>query len=228
MEILLEIILRCALGFGTLLFITRMIGNKQLGQMNIFTYISGIAIGAMAGGMVIYHEIEIIESFLGILLWGIFTIVLERIALRSRKIRRVLNGQPVIVISSGRILYDKLKKERLSLDDLSMLLRMNQVFTIEDVDYAILETNGELSILKKATRDTVTKQDMGIPTQPPIHLPIQVIAEGQIITNNLELCGKTQEWLISKINLESNQEIKDILYAELQGNDKLMIQQKNS
>lgn len=226
MEILLEIILRCSLGFGTLLFVTRLIGNKQLGQMNISTYISGIAIGAMAGGMVIYHDIEILESFVGILLWGLFTIIAEYVTLKSIRVRKLLNGQPVVVISNGVILYSALKRERLSLDDLTMLLRTNDIFRISDVDYAILEINGELTVLKKAEKEMVSKADLEIPVPVSLHLPVQVIAEGRILDHNLKLCGRTAQWLQEQIGEDTDRKLEDILYAELLADDQLFLQHR--
>ncbi len=226
MIILGEILLRCALGFGVLLFVTRMVGNKQLGQMNIFTYISGIAIGTMSGGMVVYHEIEILESFLGMLIWGSLTIILEYMTLKSRKIRKMLTGQPVIVVAGGKILYQALKKERLSFDDLMMLLRSNHVYRMADVEYAVLETNGELSILKKAEQESVTRKDLNVSVQKVRHIPIQVVAEGEALEHNLALCGHTKAWVEEQILEQFGMGISSIMYAEIGETDNIYIQEK--
>lgn len=226
METLLEVLFRGSLGFLLLLIITRMIGNKQLGQLTVFTYISGIAIGAMAGGMVLYHDIELYESALGIILWGGLTILLELISLKSPAARKILDGSPVIVINDGQILYPALKKERLNLDDLTMLLRTNQVFSISEVQYAILEANGELSVLKKQQHDLPTRQDLNLTVAAIKYLPSQIIADGHFIQKNLTTSGLSKEQAMNLLKQSGCHDPAEVLYGEITATGSLYIQKR--
>lgn len=116
---------------------------------------------------------------------------------------------------------------RLNIDDLTMLLRTNNVFSITDVDYAILEPNGDLSILKKEENEPVTKKDMNIGLEVVKHIPSEIIADGKIVYKNLKELGKTKEWLNNELKNNAIDNIKDVFYAELQGDERLYIQ-KNS
>lgn len=215
---------RSALGFVTLLFVTRLIGNKQLGQLNIFTYISGIAIGTMAGAMVVYHDIEILESFIGILVWGIFTVLSECGSIKSRLFHRVITGSPIVVISKGRIMSEALKKERLHLEDLMMLLRTNDVFSITEIEYAILEVNGELSVFRKTDKDFPVREDLELSVKRDF--PIQVISDGTILRENMDIVSKTEEWLWQQLEKNNISRLKQVLYAEVINQDELWIQVK--
>lgn len=226
MDVFWTVLGRSALGFGTLIFITRLIGNKQLGQLNIFTYISGIAVGTMAGAMVIYHDIEIVESFLGLLIWGAFTFLLETGCLKSRIFRRVMSGKPMIIVRHGKIDAKALIKERLHLEDLMMMLRSNDVFSITDVDYAILENNGKLSILKKSESELPTREDLGIKVNST--LPLQVVSDGKIVEENLIRYNHDGAWLLEQLSIYHIHSIREVLYAELRENDKLYIQVRDS
>jgi len=222
-----DLLLRVFLGFFVLLILTRLIGKKQLGQLNIFTYITGIAIGNMAGEMILHPEVKIINGILGMTVWTILIFIIEFVGLKSGKVRSVLDGEPTIVIKRGLIQYKELKKMRLNMDDLTMLLRTNKVFSIKDVDYAILEPNGDLSIFKKEEQKELTKKDMNVKLEKISYIPSEVIVDGKIVYKNLKELGKTEEWVNNELNANNVHSIKNVLYAELQSDESLYIQLLN-
>jgi len=219
-----ELLLRIFLGFFVLLILTRLIGKKQLGQLNIFTYITGIAIGNMAGEMILHPEVKIINGIMGMTVWTILIFIVEFVGLKSGKVRSVLDGEPTIVIKKGMIQYKELKKMRLNLDDLTMLLRTNNVFSIKDVDYAILEPNGDLSVLKIEEKQQIAKKDMNIKLEKVMLVPSEIITDGKIVYKNLKELGKTEEWLNKELKANKIYSVKDVIYAELQSDDTLHIQ----
>ncbi len=221
-----DAMLRTFIGFSVLLVLTRLIGKKQLGQLNIFTYITGIAIGSMAGEIILYQEIDLIIGILVLVLWTVFVYIVETISLKSIFARILLDGEPTIVIKKGQINQKALKKQRLNIDDLTMLLRTNQVFSIAEVAYAVLEPNGDLSVLKMPEKEAVTKGDMQLPSQAPIHLPTAVIMDGKIIKGNLKELGLSQSWLHQQLSLQNIHQHQEVLYAEVQPDNSLYIQQK--
>lgn len=211
----LGILIRTAIGFAALLAVVRIIGNKQLGQLNVFTYISGIAIGSMVAEIIIHNDVNLWISMLGVALWAALTVGIEIIGMKSVKARELLDGQPVILIKKGLIMYDALKKERLNIDDLTMMLRTNMIFSVAEVDYAILEPNGDLSVLKKQGKNSVT------------NLPAAVVLDGRIISKNLTELNLTEEWLNNALTGLGVRNKTDILYAEVQWDGRLYVQAKN-
>ena len=221
-----DVILRTALGFVLLIIIVRLLGNKQLGQLNIFTYITGIVIGNMAGEMIAHRDVKIIDGVIGMALWGMLSFFVEVITLKNARARILLDGEPVIVIKNGRIDAQRLKKLRLNIDDLTMMMRTNHVFSVADIDYAVLEPNGELSILKKQRSQTVTKEELSIDYDARRYIPTEIISDGKIVEKNLAEYGLTQPWVMEMLQQQGVYHIHEVLYAELQENGQLYVQKR--
>jgi len=223
---MLDLVLRTMLGFAILLALTRLLGKKQLSQFTIFTYITGIAIGSMAGEFVIHKDVKIVDGLVVMSLWCVMVYIVEFASLKSSKVRVLLDGEPTIVIKKGQINEKALKKQRLNIDDLTMHLRLNKVFSIMDVEYAILEPNGALTVMKKSDKDPVTKEDMCI-TPGPVGLPSEIIVDGKIVEKNLLELGYTREKLDFELRIRDITNVKTVLYAELQQDRSLYIQKKS-
>lgn len=226
MEEYKDLFIRIFSGFIVLFILTRILGKKQIGQFNIFTYITGIAIGNMAGELMIHPDVKIINAIIAMSTWALLIILMEIVSLKSGTIRTILDGQATIVIKKGQIKYKALKKARLNMDDLLMLLRARDIFYIKDVDYAILEPNGELSVLKTPEKQIVLKQDINIKVKPIPHIPTEIIVDGKILDKNLREINKTKEWVYDEVRKNNISNIKKILYAELQEDDTLYINMK--
>jgi uncharacterized membrane protein YcaP (DUF421 family) len=147
--------------------------------------------------------------------------------LKSSKARVFLDGEPTIVIKKGEIMHDKLSSQRLNIDDLTMLLRTNDVFSIKDVDYAILEPNGQLSVLKKQDKEQVTRKDLNLPLNNIINIPTEIIVDGKLVKKNLAETGQTQEWVDVQLKQAGLNSIRQVLYAELQSDGSLYINKKS-
>jgi len=211
---MLEISTRVLIGFLILLILVRIIGNKQLGQLNIFTYISGIVIGSMVSDIILHRDIKFWVSMFGVALWVGFAICVELISLKSVRVRELLDGQPIILIKKGKILYNALKKERMNIDDLTMMLRTNNIFSVLEVDYAILEANGDLSVFKKQAK-------------PQKYMPTTIITDGRVIAKNLKELNITEKWLndtLEDLNIKNK---SSVLYAEIQEDGRLHVQTKD-
>lgn len=229
MPLAMDTIIRTLLGFALLLILTRLLGKKQLSQLTIFTYITGIALGNMAGDMIIHKDVHIIDGVIGMALWCVLVFIIEFVSLKSAKARVLMDGEPTIVIKKGLIIEKALHKQRLNIDDLSMQLRLNQVFSIQDVEYAILEPNGELTVMKKTDKEPITKEDMKIPSRPVVYgLPTEIIVDGKVVEKNLTELGYTMLQLNVALKNQGIKDIKTVLYAELQQDGSLYIQQRQS
>jgi len=206
---MLSIIVRTATGFVVLLVLTRILGKKQLSQITFFTYITGIVLGEIIGKVILDKEIPVTHGLAALVIWCGLVLFIEWICLKSGMLRVLLDGEPAVVIKKGMIIRESLKKHRLNLDDLSMQLRMNDVFSIMDVEYAILEPNGQLTVLKKGGMTLI---------------PGEVICDGKIIEKNLKELGYTRERLYTDLKEQGIAGENQVLYAELQADGKLYIQ----
>lgn len=223
---ILEVSFRTLIGFLILLILTRLLGKKQLGQLTIFTYITAIAMGNIAGDMVVHRDIKLIEGVIGLTLWAGLTFIIEYISLKSSKARVLLDGEPTIVIKKGELMQKELAALRLNMDDLSMLLRINNVFSIKDVDYAILEPNGQLSVLKKPEHASVTVSDLKIPPGTNKYLPTEIIVDGKLVDKNINELNVDKNWLANELKKAGIQSFKDVFFAELQSDGSLYVKKK--
>lgn len=219
----LVIIARSALIFITMLILTRILGNKQMSQLTFFNYITGITIGSIAGNMISAHGEPFWEELIGLAFWCILTILVAYISMKFPKIRVLLDGEPTILIKNGIIQRHTLKSFNINLDDLSMLLRQQEVFSFNEVSYAILEPDGKLSILKKPEYQTPNKKDLNLRINPPKYIPSEIIVDGRIVTRNLKELGLTTEWLKRELKSKGYNSADQIFYAELQSDGSLYV-----
>ncbi|PLR85775.1 DUF421 domain-containing protein [Bacillus sp. V33-4] len=226
MESIYTTSMRTLLGFAVLLFLTRILGKKQLSQMTFFTYITGIALGNIAGDMVVHRDIKVIDGVTGLVVWALLTIIVEYISLKSSIARVILDGEPSIIIKKGKILEKAMASNKLNMDDLTMLLRVKNIFSTSEVDYAILEPNGQLSVLKKAEHEPVTRQDSKIMIKPRLYLPTELIVDGRIVKRNLTELNLTEEWLRNQLIASGIQSVQQVFFAELQSDGSIFIDKK--
>lgn len=227
METILTTILRTLLGFSVLFFLTRILGKKQLSQMTFFTYITGIALGNIAGDMVVHRDIKLVDGITGITLWAFLTLTIEYIALKSAKARILLDGEPTIIIKQGKINEKAMKSNKLNMDDLTMLLRIKNIFSITEVDYAILEPNGQISVLKKVENENVTNKNAGIPLTPRRFLPSELVVDGRLVKKNLTELSLSEDWLANELRKKGISRFEEVFYAELQS-DGTVVAEKRS
>nr|WP_155816455.1 DUF421 domain-containing protein [Bacillus methanolicus] len=194
--------------------------------MTFFTYITGIALGNIAGDMVVHRDIKLIDGVTGLILWALLTFTLEFISLKSSKARVLLDGEPTIVIKNGKILEKAMASNKLNMDDLSMLLRLKNIFSVKDVDYAILEPNGQLSVLKKVELEPVTKKDLKITSSSRLYLPTELIVDGEVVKKNLQELNLSEEWLNQQLLLQGIHKLEDVFFAELQSDGSIYIDKK--
>ncbi|GIN39763.1 DUF421 domain-containing protein [Heyndrickxia oleronia] len=208
--------LRTFISFSILLLLTRILGKKQLNHVTVFTYITGIALGNIAGDMVVHKDIKITDGIIGLTLWSLLTLIIEYISLKSVKVRTILDGEPSIIIKQGKIHVDAMRSNKLNMDDLMMLMRLKDVFSIKEVEYAILEPNGQLSILKKEEYESVIKKDTHISTKRRPYLPTELVVDGKIIKKNLKELNINEDWLLEELKMKGHPHLSKIFYAELQ------------
>ena len=220
-----EMILRATASFIVLLILTRLLGRKQLSQLTFFNYITGITIGSIAADIGGESETPFFNGLTSLVWWSFLTFLVGYLGLKSSKVRVIIDGEPIIVIKEGKIFEEELKKSRLNMDDLSMLLREQNVFSVQDVANATFEPNGKLSIMLKPENQPVTKKDQNVLTVKPMYIPMELVVDGKVVEKNLKESGISKEWLKNQlINFKVN--MKDVFYVELQKDGSLYIDKR--
>ena len=222
----LEMIFRVTVTFFVLLVLARFMGKKQISQLTFFHYVTGITIGSIAGEIAGVSKTPLLDGLVAMSWWALLTMLMSYIAFKSKKARIILDDQPTIVVYEGKIVEGSLKKLRLHLNDIGMMLREQSIFSIKDVHYALLETNGQLSVLKKAGQEAATKKDVNAPFQVPKYIPTEVIAEGKISTRNLTELNLTEEWVYEQLKKQGIGNVKNVFYAEVQTDGSLHLDMK--
>lgn len=210
-----------------ILFIfTRLAGKKQISQLSFFHYVSGISIGSIAAAFAVDMDIDFPEFLASMIIYGVFPIILSLISIKSPQGRKILNGAPTILIQDGKIIENNLKKTRINVDELLEECRLKNAFNISEVEFAILETNGEVSIQLKPQNSPLTPQDMGIETQYK-GLCANIIIDGKIKEKNLKNIGKDSKWLKSEMQRRGITDLSDILLACIDTSQQLLIYKKS-
>jgi uncharacterized membrane protein YcaP (DUF421 family) len=224
-----ELILRLALAFITLLALTRIMGRKEISQMTFFNFVSAISIGTIGASLAIDPNLSIRNGLIAMAGWSIFTISLGFLDIKSKKAHYAIVGKPIILIRKGKIMDQALRQARLDLDSLNVLLRKKNAFSISDVDYAIFETDGSLSVMKKEHKQSVTKGDMNIQqtNSNVIPIPIAVVSDGKINGENLKSLNLDQQWLKQQVESAGITSIENVFYAEVQKDGTLYIDSHN-
>jgi uncharacterized membrane protein YcaP (DUF421 family) len=222
---LFEIVLRSTGAFLTLLIMARLMGKRQMGQLTFFNYVTGITIGNIAADISDKIETPFWNGLISLVWWSVLAIAMGFITLRWARARIVIDGQPTIVIKKGNLEEKALKRLRLSLDDLSMMLRQQAIFSIREVDYAIFEPHGKLSVLKTENQKNPTRNDLHLPATNSKYIPTEIIVDGRIVHKNLIELGLNPHWLDKQLK---GIKADKVLYAELQADGSLYYQLKQT
>lgn len=220
------IILKTIFAFFFLMLLTRILGKKQMSEMSYFNYITGITLGTLTANIISTNSQTNLDEIGGLLIWGVLVLITAFITLKSPKARGIIDGEPTILIKNGEIIRESLQSSRLTLDDLIMAIRNSSIFSIKDVDYAILETNGRISILKKQEKLNLTKEDMNIKTTKPKYLPSQIISDGIIIDSILKEFELDEEWVKGELKKLNVKNVEEVFYAEIQADGKIYINKR--
>ncbi|MFK2825338.1 DUF421 domain-containing protein [Bacillus sp. B190/17] len=197
--------------------------------MTFFNFVSAISIGTIGASLAIENSLSIRNGLIALVGWSAFTIFLGFLDIKSKSACYAIVGQPIILIRKGQIMEDVLRKVRLDTDSLNTLLRKKNVFSISDVDYAIFETDGTLSVMKKESKQPVMKSDMNIQPYNDDVFPISmaVISDGKIDEENLRKLNLDKKWLDQQLQSAGVNSVSDIFYAEVQKDGTLYIDNKS-
>ncbi|EJO5348591.1 DUF421 domain-containing protein [Clostridium botulinum] len=222
----LIIFFRSVITYFILVILARVMGRKQISQLTYFDYVVGITIGSIAAVASIDPRIDMFKGVFSISIWAILTILISEITLKNIKLRLWIDSEPLLIIEKGKVIYKNMKKARYNMGDLLMQLRDKNIFYITDVEIAILEPNGTLSVLKKAEQSVLTAKDMNI-KKPKTGMMLDLILNGEILYSHLSQINKNENWVISQLKARNIYNIKDVVFAGIQADEQIYIVTKN-
>ncbi|KAB2335029.1 DUF421 domain-containing protein [Bacillus mesophilum] len=210
-------------GFIALFGMAKILGKTQITQITPFDFISAIVLGELVGNALYDENTSIWQMLYSVVIWTVLIFTTELITQKYKSTRKLLEGEPSIVIKKGKINFDVLKKNHLDLNQLQHLLRTKDIFSVRECEYAILETDGTVSVLKKPAFTVPTISDFNMPL-PSVEIPITLIIDGEVVFDNLE----NMEWDLEKLKMEIKNagasSVKDILIAEWKKGEGLYVQ----
>ena len=218
---LVEFIIFPLLSLAVLFIITKLMGYRQVSQLNMYDYINGITIGSIASELAIGEFDDFLQPLIAMLIYGILIILLSKLTRNSLKIRKLIDGQAVVLYENDKIYYQELKKAKLDLDEFLMQCRIAGYFKLKELSLVILETNGRLSFYPKQQYQQVTAEDLNLKITP-IELPSLLIKEGKIIYENLNLINQDTQWLERELAV-LGVKINDVLLMYQEDNSNLII-----
>ncbi|XQY92844.1 DUF421 domain-containing protein [Metabacillus sp. HB246100] len=209
----IEVIIRSVSIIFGLFFITKLLGKKQLSKLSFFEYIVGITVGDIAGALSMDIELNLVNGIVSILIWSLFPLVISFISLRSKGFRDIVEGKSRTFIQDGKILEKNLKREKYSTDELLEQLRKKDIFQVSDVDFAILETNGELSVLLKKEKQPVRWEDLFDQTLP-VKTPLTIIMDGEFLEETIYGAGYSLAWVKEQLIMRKKR-VQDIFLGQV-------------
>ncbi|WP_085505147.1 DUF421 domain-containing protein [Thalassobacillus devorans] len=217
----LEVVVRGVLFLFVLFLTTKILGKKQLSELSFFEYVSGITIGSIAAEVMMGLENNIWHGIIGVAIFAVLPFFVEILSLHSKTVRDVVEGKGTVLIKDGKILEDNLKKEKYTTDELLQLLRGRDVFKVDEVEYAVLEADGKLSVLLKKDNRPLTRKDLDLPSINEKE-PHTIVMDGEIFDEKLASAGKNRAWLKQELD-KQNVTIENVFLGQVDASGQLTI-----
>lgn len=218
---MITVFIRSIILYIALLISLRIMGKGEIAEMNSFDLVITFLLAEVASIPMENNNIPLLYGIASITALVLMQAFISYFALKSRKVSTLLSGKPSILINKGKIDYKELKKERISIDEIFEQLRIQGYFNINDIQYAILETDGNLSVVPSTSYEDNQFKDFK-------HLPIPLIIDGKIINDSLKSIKKDKKWILNLLSSYHISNYKDVLVCILDEDDKIFIQKKEN
>ncbi len=215
-------IIRSVIAYAALLFLSRVIGRKIISRITFFDFVVGITLGALAVRISLGNESSVLLGILSAAVITVLVLLTDFLNIKSCRFRHLEEGEPVILVEDGKLLDQNLAKVRISVSKLMMMLRQKDAFYLEDVDYAVMESSGQLSVLLRPENLPVSANDMNI-SKPENKFPADIIIDGIIIEENLKTNCHDEAWLQQQLQSEGIGNPGQVFYACISRSGKLSV-----
>lgn len=217
-----------SLGSILVLFIvTKISGNREISQLTMFDYIIGITIGSIAAEMATSLEDNFVEPLTALIVYGITTVIISLITSKSIKSRRIISGESKILYDNGVLYKGNFKDAKFDLSEFLMECRYMGFFNLSDIQTALLEANGKISIIPVSTKRPLNLEDMNI-TPKQEKIIYNVILDGEVMKENLKNTGNTEEWLQKQIRKQGFNDFSEIFLGTCDSDNKLSLYANNN
>lgn len=220
MEII-KVLLTSLLSVGALFAAAKIMGHKQMSQLDFFDYISGITIGSIAAELATELE-EPLKPLIAIAVYGAAAVLLSKITSLFPKTRKYINGTPTILMNNGKLYRENLKKAKLDLSEFMVMCRQQGYFNLSDIQTAVFEFNGKLSILPVSKKRPANPEDLNLSPAPEF-IHTEVIMDGRILDENLKRMGLDDKWLQKQLNAQGYKKAEEVFLALCDENNQLTV-----
>ena len=220
MEII-KVLLTSLLSVGALFAVAKIMGHKQMSQLDFFDYISGITIGSIAAELATELE-EPLKPLIAIAVYGAAAVLLSKITSLFPKTRKYINGTPTILMNNGKLYRENLKKAKLDLSEFMVMCRQQGYFNLSDIQTAVFEFNGKLSILPVSKKRPANPEDLNLSPAPEF-IHTEVIMDGRILNENLKRMGLDDKWLQKQLNAQGYKKAEEVFLALCNENNQLTV-----
>lgn len=218
---MVKVILTSLLSAVSLFLIAKILGHKQMSQLDFFDYITGITVGSIAAELATELE-EPLKPLLAMVVYGVVSYGLTILAHHFPKTRKYVNGTPTIVMNEGKLYRKNMKKAKLELSEFMVMCRQEGYFNLDEIKTAIFEYNGRLTILPKSAKRPVTPADMNLKPEEE-SIGTELIMDGRILHENLKRMGLNLDWLEKQLKKQKYKNAKDIYLALCDDKKKLSL-----
>ena len=194
---MIKIALTALLSVAALFIVTKLMGHKQVAQLDFFDYVSGITIGSIGAELATELE-DPVRPLIALVIYGVVSVLLNMLTRKIPWTRKFINGNPTILMNDGKLYRKNLKQAKLDLSEFMLLCREQGYFELEEIQTAVFEHNGKLSVMPKAENRAVTPTDLKIPVKAA-HTAVEVIMDGHIMGENLSRVGRDENWLEKRL-----------------------------
>lgn len=228
---LLIIFLRTVMIYIVVFLVMRIMGKREIGKLSIFDLVISIMIAEIAVFVLEDIEKPILEGLVPMATLVFIQIIIAYITLKSRKLRLWFDGNPSILIKNGRLNSEEMKKQKYNLDDLMLQLRQNNITNVADVEFAVLETTGKLTVIQKDREKynaPYQENTQNTPTGVRYEgLPLPLIMDGKVQDENLQKLGKTRFWLKNIIQEQGISDFKNVFFCTIDYKGRIYMDKKN-
>lgn len=223
---MLTLMLRCIVIYLVVLLVFRLMGKRQLGEFQPFEFVITLMIADLASIPMSEINVPLLHGIVPLVSLSILHFLISFLSRKSIAMRKLLNGKPVIVINPDGIDYDALRKLNMDFDDLCESLRELNFFALDEVAYAIVETNGKMTVLPNAQNAPLTAQDLKIKKERA-SLPIMLVCDGKPLKENMKIAKIDIDFLQKQCARAGAYKIRDVAFASIDNNGKMYIEPRN-
>lgn len=224
---------RTMLTYFFLLVLLRLMGKRELGKLSVFDVVISIMLAEMAVLAIEETNKPALHFFIPMILIALLELAMAWLSLKSKRLRDTMVGSAEVIIEHGQIREEAMRRNRLSLDDLMVHLRQKNIKNLADVEFAVLEPTGQMSVFPREQVQPVTREDLNLKPKPPVApvtyqgLPIPLILDGKIRDEALEKIGQNKFWLIRELRKRGIKAVKDVSFCSLDERGILYIDKKD-